>query len=109
MHDAAKHAPSTMHAANAMQDLDIAITPHLDDGLELGGWRNALVFDPMAKYGGYSYYEVGMPHSSRLLSSLSSQQYMFQLVQPGYLACQHACLPGMFHQHPCCAVRCRLC
>jgi hypothetical protein len=41
-----------------MQDLDIAITPHLDDGMELGGWRNALVFDPMEKYGGFSYYEV---------------------------------------------------
>lgn len=39
-------------------DLDIAITPHLDDGLEYGGWRNALVFDPLAKYGGYSYYDV---------------------------------------------------
>lgn len=41
-----------------LQDLDIAITPHLDDGLEYGGWRNGLVFDPLTKYGGYSYYEV---------------------------------------------------
>ena len=39
-------------------DLDISITPHLDDGLEMGGWRNALVFDPLAKYAGYSYYDV---------------------------------------------------
>jgi hypothetical protein len=43
-----------------LQGLDIAITPHLDDGLEYGGWRNALVFDPLAKYGGFSYFEVGL-------------------------------------------------
>lgn len=47
-----------MHCYHMLQDLDIAITPHLDDGLEYGGWRNALVFDPLEKYGGFSYYEV---------------------------------------------------
>ncbi len=41
--------------------LDIAITPHLDDGLEYGGWRNALWFNPLQKYGGFSYYDVS-PH-----------------------------------------------
>jgi hypothetical protein len=41
-----------------LQGLDIAITPHLDDGLEYGGWRNALWFDPLQKYGGFSYYDV---------------------------------------------------
>jgi hypothetical protein len=30
----------------------------LDDGLEMGGWRNALVFDPLVKYGDFSYYDV---------------------------------------------------
>jgi hypothetical protein len=38
--------------------LDIAITPHLDDGLEYGGWRNALWFNPLQQYGGFSYYDV---------------------------------------------------
>ena len=41
-----------------LQGLDIAITPHLDDGLEYGGWRNALWFDPLQKYAGLSYYDV---------------------------------------------------
>jgi len=35
--------------------LDSAITPHLDDGLENGGWRNALVFDPLVKYEKFRY------------------------------------------------------
>eukprot|EP00884_Botryococcus_braunii_P004939 jgi/Botrbrau1/14446/Bobra.0014s0091.1 len=37
--------------------LSIAVTPHVDDGLGLGGWRNGLVFDPLKKYGNYSYAE----------------------------------------------------
>lgn len=45
--------------------LDIAITPHLDDGLEYGGWRNALWFDPLQKYGGFSYYEASVLQSAR--------------------------------------------
>ncbi|KAK9785590.1 hypothetical protein WJX73_003263 [Symbiochloris irregularis] len=39
------------------QGLSIAITPHLDDGLGLGGWRNGLRFDPLEKYGDYSYVD----------------------------------------------------
>lgn len=43
--------------------LDIAISPHLDDGLGLGGWRNGLVFDPLEKYGaqGLSYALLPVP------------------------------------------------
>jgi len=37
--------------------LDIWLAPHLDDGLGLGGWRNGLVFDPLARYGSMSYAE----------------------------------------------------
>ena len=37
--------------------LSISIAPHLDDGLGLGGWRNGLVFDPLARYGSFSYAE----------------------------------------------------
>eukprot|EP01025_Chloroclados_australasicus_P021362 TRINITY_DN2248_c0_g1_i2.p1 TRINITY_DN2248_c0_g1~~TRINITY_DN2248_c0_g1_i2.p1 ORF type:complete len:458 (+),score=41.31 TRINITY_DN2248_c0_g1_i2:706-2079(+) len=38
--------------------LDITLSPHLDDGLELGGWRNTIRFDPMTKYGGFSYADI---------------------------------------------------
>ena len=37
--------------------LAIHVAPHLDDGLGLGGWRNGLVFDPLARYGALSYAE----------------------------------------------------
>lgn len=37
----------------------IAVTPHLDDGSGKGGWRNALILNPLQKYDGkYSYYDV---------------------------------------------------
>lgn len=36
----------------------ISITPHIDDGNGLGGWRQTIVFDPIVKYGGYSYNDV---------------------------------------------------
>jgi hypothetical protein len=55
-----------------LQGLDIAITPHLDDGLEYGGWRNALWFDPLQKYGGFSYYEVSVPCMGSALRCASS-------------------------------------
>eukprot|EP01025_Chloroclados_australasicus_P063457 TRINITY_DN839_c0_g1_i1.p1 TRINITY_DN839_c0_g1~~TRINITY_DN839_c0_g1_i1.p1 ORF type:complete len:461 (+),score=39.69 TRINITY_DN839_c0_g1_i1:187-1569(+) len=38
--------------------LDIALSPHLDDGLELGGWRNTIRFDPLTQYGGFSYADI---------------------------------------------------
>ena len=40
------------------ENLSIALTPHLDDGLGQGRWRNVLVFDPLEKRGGYSYAEA---------------------------------------------------
>lgn len=39
-------------------NLSIAITPHLDDGLAQGRWRNLLNFDPLKKHSGYSYSEA---------------------------------------------------
>lgn len=37
----------------------LAVTPHLDDGLASGRWRNALVLNPLTKYDGqYSYYDA---------------------------------------------------
>ncbi len=39
-------------------NLSIAITPHLDDGLSQGRWRNLLNFDPLKKHKGFSYSEA---------------------------------------------------
>lgn len=38
--------------------LHISVTPHLDDGMNLGAWRNDLDLDPYKKYSGYSYNDV---------------------------------------------------
>lgn len=37
---------------------DIAFTPHLDDGLNNGQWRNAMRINPVERYGGMSYFDV---------------------------------------------------
>jgi hypothetical protein len=37
----------------------IEVTPHIDDGMGRGGWRNALVMNPLRKYDGdFSYYDI---------------------------------------------------
>ena len=38
--------------------LSIAVSPRLDDGCGLGGWRNGLLFDPFKKYGDWSYMDI---------------------------------------------------
>jgi hypothetical protein len=43
------------HAVN--NNFFIAVHIHLDDGLNKGTWRNALVFNPSQKYGEVSYWE----------------------------------------------------
>lgn len=35
-----------------------------------GGWRNALVFDPLAKYGGFSYYEIMLRPIAQALNAV---------------------------------------
>lgn len=40
-------------------NIKIMITPHLDDGSQMGLWRNKVLFDPLKKYSGeFSYYET---------------------------------------------------
>ena len=34
------------------------VSPRLDDGCGLGGWRNGLLFDPFKKYGEWSYMDI---------------------------------------------------
>lgn len=37
----------------------IEVTPHIDDGLGRGAWRNTLIMNPLRKYDGvYSYYDI---------------------------------------------------
>jgi hypothetical protein len=35
-----------------------------------GGWRNALVFDPLAKYDGFSYYDVMLRPVAQALNAV---------------------------------------
>ena len=37
---------------------DVAFTPHLDDGLNNGAWRNAMLINPLQKHQGMSYFDV---------------------------------------------------
>ena len=39
-------------------NVSIALTPHLDDGMGQGRWRNILIFDPLQKLAGFSYAEA---------------------------------------------------
>lgn len=39
-------------------NLSIAIVPHLDDASSDASWRNGLLFDPLDKRQGFSYYDV---------------------------------------------------
>lgn len=51
--------------------LSIALTPHLDDGLGQGRWRNILVFDPLRSYGGHSYADVVLYPLADALSAVA--------------------------------------
>lgn len=39
-------------------NFNIVVHIHLDDGLDKGTWRNVMIFDPTAKYGGVTYYDT---------------------------------------------------
>uniref|UniRef100_A0A383W7Z6 Glycoside hydrolase family 5 domain-containing protein n=1 Tax=Tetradesmus obliquus TaxID=3088 RepID=A0A383W7Z6_TETOB len=66
--------------------LDIAITPHLDDGLEMGGWRNALVFDPLVKYGNFSYYDVMLRPIAQALNAVITPDTQVLLAMQGEMS-----------------------
>lgn len=40
----------------------------------MGGWRNALVFDPLAKYGGTSYYELMLQPIAKALGAVITNE-----------------------------------
>jgi len=39
-------------------NMKIVVHIHLDDGIDKGTWRNVMIFNPIAKYGGVSYYDT---------------------------------------------------
>jgi hypothetical protein len=56
---------------------DIAFTPHLDDGLNNGQWRNAMKINPVERYGGMSYFEVVLkPLADAMAAALRPNTYV---------------------------------
>jgi hypothetical protein len=46
-------------AAIQMGFTTLEVTPHVDDGMGRGGWRNTLIMNPLRRYDGvYSYYDI---------------------------------------------------
>ena len=45
-------------ARAADNGFNIVVHIHLDDGLDKGTWRNVMIFDPIAKYGGVTYFDT---------------------------------------------------
>jgi hypothetical protein len=56
---------------------DIAFTPHLDDGLNMGQWRNAMRINPLEKHGGMSYLDVVLkPLAEAMAAALKENTYV---------------------------------
>lgn len=39
-------------------NMNIVVHIHLDDGLDKGTWRNVMIFNPIQKYGGVTYWDT---------------------------------------------------
>jgi hypothetical protein len=53
----------------------IEITPHLDDGLLQGAWRNALILNPFGRYSGsFSYFDIMIQPLARALRRVSTSR-----------------------------------
>eukprot|EP00775_Hariotina_reticulata_P004880 gene4880-5125_t len=64
------------------QGFDIAFTPHLDDGLGSGQWRNAMLIDPLRKYGGFSYTDIMLkPLADAMAAVLAPQTRVWFAMQ----------------------------
>lgn len=115
---------------------DVAFTPHLDDGLNNGQWRNAMLINPLQKYRGMSYTDfVLKPLADVMAATIREKTKVRRLA--GERACEciwlyvkrgvhgragrqrcafHASVPGLSlppkhtpppHPHPRCGLRCR--
>ncbi|CAL8461829.1 g1360 [Coccomyxa elongata] len=74
----------------------IAVAPHLDDGLGYGGWRNGLLFDPMKKYGNYSYTDIMLnPLADALAQSATSSTKIYFAMQ-GEMSATVFYFPGSY-------------
>jgi hypothetical protein len=68
---------------------DIAFTPHLDDGLNNGQWRNAMLINPIERYGGgdngapaMSYFDVVIkPLADAMSAALRETTYVWFALQ----------------------------
>lgn len=60
-----------------------------------GGWRNALVFDPLVKYDGFSYYEVMLRPIAQALNAVITPD-----TQVSYSA-KSCSLAHEFHHYAC--------
>lgn len=45
----------------------LSLNVRVDDGRALGGWRNTLDFDPLHRYGGFSYLQARLQACSLVL------------------------------------------
>lgn len=57
---------SSSHFAACAPACQCSTQPHF----LAGGWRNALVFDPLVKYGNFSYYDVMLRPIAQALNAV---------------------------------------
>eukprot|EP00879_Flechtneria_rotunda_P026552 GHRR01028322.1.p1 GENE.GHRR01028322.1~~GHRR01028322.1.p1 ORF type:complete len:407 (+),score=78.90 GHRR01028322.1:202-1422(+) len=73
--------PCLKYAVDTM-GFSIAFTPHLDDGGTTGQWRNAMLINPLAKYGGFSYTEIMlMPLTAAMANALMANTLVWFALQ----------------------------
>ena len=67
--------------------------------LSAGGWRNGLLFDPLKKYGQFSYEDVMVnPLANALAASMSSDNHVYFGMQVRMVCqslCRHARYPAL--------------
>jgi hypothetical protein len=62
---------------------------HLDDGLQKGTWRNAMIFNPNQKYGAMTFWEaVGKPTALAIKDANYKKRDVYYAMQVGGKACR---------------------
>lgn len=57
---------------------------HLDDGMDKGTWRNAMIFNPNQKYGALSFWEaVGKPTALAIKDANYKKRDVYYAMQVG--------------------------
>lgn len=93
------HCNHCCQHSNTPPPPNAAITPHLDDGLYAGQWRNAMAINPLARYDGrMSYAEIMLLPLADALSAVitADMRVWFALqgcvLRPGTALRLHACM-----------------